>query len=106
MAKVGIRGVFQIWKRDTAKLLHTFIDLGFKAIITCVDAKILDHKFVGMTIDDNFIAELPLNIDPCGENGEFHSFVFDGPIFKERIGFTIGEVVFRDSFYFCDLLSV
>ncbi len=106
LARIGMNGVFQIWKRDTTELLRTFIDLGFKAIVTCVDAKVLHQKFVGRTIDDNFIAELPPNIDPCGENGEFHSFVFDGPIFKERIGFTIGEVVLRDSFYFCDLLPV
>ena len=106
LAKVGMKGVFQIWKRDTAELLRTFIDLGFKAIVTCIDAKVLDQKFVGRIIDDNFLAELPPNIDPCGEKGEFHSFVFDGPIFKERIEFTTGEVVLRDSFYFCDLLPV
>lgn len=106
LAKIGMKGIFQLWKRDTSELLRIFIDLGFKAIITCVDTKVLDQKFVGRIIDDKFLAELPHNIDSCGENGEFHSFVFDGPIFKERIGFTTGEVVLRDSFYFCDLIPV
>jgi uncharacterized protein (TIGR00290 family) len=106
LAKVGMKGVFQLWKMNTTELLRTFIDLGFKAIVTCIDAKVLDQKFVGMIIDEKFLAELPPDIDPCGENGEFHSFVFDGPIFKERIGFTVGEVVLRDSFYFYDLLPV
>ena len=84
LAKIGMKGVFQIWKRDTAELLRTFIDLGFKAIVTCVDAKVLDQKFVGRIIDEKFLAELPPNIDPSGENGEFHSFVFDGPIFQRE----------------------
>lgn len=106
LAKIGMKGIFQLWKRDTSKLLRIFIDLGFKAIITCVDAKVLDQKFVGRIIDDKFLTELPHNIDSCGENGEFHSFVFNGPIFKERIGFTTGDVVLRDSFYFCDLIPV
>ena len=106
LAKVGMKGVFQIWKRNTVELLRIFIDLGFKAIITCVDARVLDQKFVGRIIDDKFLTELPPNIDSCGENGEFHSFVFDGPIFKERISYAIGEIVLRDSFYFCDLLPV
>ena len=106
LARIGMKGVFQLWKRNTAELRRTFIDLGFKAIVTCVDAKVLDQKFVGRIIDDKFLAELPPNTDLSGENGEFHSFVFDGPIFKERISFTIGDVVLRDSLYFCDLLPV
>lgn len=69
----------------TAELAQTFVDLGFKAIVTCVDSKILSKTFVGRMIDDSFLAELPPNVDPCGENGEFHSFVLDGPIFKRRI---------------------
>jgi len=104
LAKIGMNGIFPLWERATTELAHTFIELGFKAIVTCVDGKVLDQQFVGKIVDENFLAELPPNIDPGGENGEFHSFVFDGPVFKEGIGFSIGEVVLRDSFYFCDLL--
>jgi diphthamide synthase (EF-2-diphthine--ammonia ligase) len=87
-------------------VVQALIDLGFKAIVTCVDSKVLDKKFIGRLTDEHFLAELPANVDPNGENGEFHSFVFEGPIFKEKIPYTIGEVVLRDSFYFCDLLPV
>jgi uncharacterized protein (TIGR00290 family) len=100
-----MKGIFPIWKRDTAELAHTFIDLGFKAVVTCVDSKVLDKKFAGRVFDGQFLSELPSTVDPCGENGEFHSFVYDGPIFRERIAFTIGDIVLRDNrFYFCDLM--
>jgi uncharacterized protein (TIGR00290 family) len=79
LARVGMKGVFPIWKKDN--LPQTFIDSGFKAIVTCIDAKALNKKFVGRLIDREFLDELPAGIDPNGENGEFHSFVFDGPIF-------------------------
>ena len=101
LAKVGMKGVFPIWGKDN--LPQTFIDLGFQAIITCVDAKVLDRRFVGKLFDEKFLGELPANVDPNGENGEFHSFVFDGPIFQNMISYEIGKVVKRDSFYFCDL---
>jgi len=104
LAKIGMKGIFSIWKRNTRELVRTFIDAGFRAIVTCVDSKVLDSSFVGREIDDDFIRQLPPHIDPCGENGEHHSFVYSGPIFKKRITFTIGEIVLRDSFYFCDLL--
>ena len=107
LAQVGMKGVFPIWKRDTRELAHTFINLGFKAIITCVDSNALDKRFVGRAYDEQFLSELPASIDPCGENGEFHSFVYDGPIFRERIPFRKGRVVLRDNrFYFCDLVPV
>ncbi len=99
-----MKGIFPIWGRDTAELSRSFIALGFQAIITCIDSKVLDKRFVGRALNEHFLAELPPNVDPGGENGEFHSFVFDGPIFKERIAYTLGESVLRDSFYFCDLL--
>jgi len=101
LEKVGMKGIFPIWKKDN--LPQTFIDLGFKAIVTCIDAKVLDKKFVGILFDKKFLAELPANVDPNGENGEFHSFVFEGPIFRDKIPYKIGKVVKRDSFYFCDL---
>jgi uncharacterized protein (TIGR00290 family) len=106
LAKVGMKGIFPIWKRNTTELAQTFIGLGFKAMVTCVDSKTLNKAFAGRIIDKRFLAELPPNVDPSGENGEFHSFVFDGPIFKWRISHTVGEIVLRDSFYFCDLLPV
>jgi uncharacterized protein (TIGR00290 family) len=107
LSKIDMKGIFPIWKRDTTELANTFIDLGFKAVVTCVDSKVVDKRFVGRVYDVQFLRELPSSIDPCGENGEFHSFVYDGPIFRERISFTIGEIVLRDNrFYFCDLIAV
>lgn len=105
LAKIGMKGIFPLWKRDTTELAHTFIDLGFKAVITCVDSNVLDKKFAGRVFDERFLSELPATVDPCGENGEFHSFVYDGPIFRERIPHRKGEVVLRDNrFFYCDLL--
>ena len=104
--KAGMKAIFPIWGRDTAELTRSFIDLGFKAIVTCVDSKVLDKTFAGRIIDESFLAQLPANVDPCGENGEFHSFVFDGPVFNRRIQYTVGQIVLRDSFYFCDLIPV
>jgi len=104
LARVRMKGIFPIWGK--ADLPPTFIDLGFRAIVTCVDAKVLDKRFVGRLLDREFLAELPANVDPNGENGEFHSFVFDGPIFREKIAFKTGEIVKRDSFYFCDLIPL
>jgi len=107
LAKVGMRGIFPLWKRDTTELANTFINLGFKAIITCVDSKVLGKRFVGRVYDKQFLRELPPNVDPCGENGEFHSFVYDGPIFRRKISFAVGDIVLRDNrFYFCDLIPV
>lgn len=104
LSKIGMKAIFPIWRRDTSELAETFVDLGFKAIVTCVDSKILSQTFAGRMINDSFLADLPPNVDPCGENGEFHSFVFDGPIFEKGISFTVGQIVSRDSFCFCDLI--
>ena len=107
LSKINMKGIFPIWKRDTTELAHTFIDLNFKAVVICVDSNVLDKKFVGRVFDERFLSELPSTVDPCGENGEFHTFVYDGPIFRERILFTIGDIVLRDNrFYFCDLIPV
>jgi len=104
LAKMGMKGIFPLWKRNTTELANTFIELGFKAVITCIDSKVLDKHFVGRLYDLQFISELPATVDPCGENGEFHSFVYDGPIFQKKIVYTLGEVVLRENqFYFCDL---
>jgi len=91
-----IQTVFPIWKRDTKELLNDFLDAGFKTIIVCANSKFFDKDFVGTIIDQHFIDNLPPNVDPCGENGEFHTFCFDGPIFKNPILFDIGEKVYRE----------
>ncbi len=104
LSKLGMKGIFPIWGRDTDELTRSFITLGFQAVITCVDTKVLAQRFLGRMLDGQFLAELPPDVDPGGENGEFHSFVFAGPVFKDRIAYTLGETVQRDSFYFCDLL--
>jgi len=104
LSKMGMKGIFPIWRRDTRELAHTFIDLGFSAVITCVDSSVLDKTFIGRAFDESFLSQLPSTVDPCGENGEFHSFVYDGPIFREPILHTKGEVVLRENrFYYCDL---
>jgi uncharacterized protein (TIGR00290 family) len=104
LAKLGMRGIFPLWKRDTRELAQSLAPLGFRAVTTCVDTQQLDSRFVGRNIDASFLAELPDTVDPCGENGEFHSFVSDGPIFKNRIPYTLGEKVLRDNrFFYCDL---
>jgi uncharacterized protein (TIGR00290 family) len=95
LAELNLNGVFPLWGRNTRELIETFIQLGFKTIITCVNEKYLDQSFAGRIIDESFLRDLPPNVDPCGENGEFHTFVFDGPIFKAPIFFTKGEVVYR-----------
>jgi uncharacterized protein (TIGR00290 family) len=95
LSEINLKGIFPLWKIPTDKLIREFIDLGFKAIITCVNEKYLDKSFVGRVIDYDFLKDLPNNVDPCGENGEFHSFVFDGPIFKEPILFEKGEIVYK-----------
>jgi uncharacterized protein (TIGR00290 family) len=104
LAQIGMEAIFPLWKRDTTELIRSFIDLGFEALITCVDSKALDSYFAGRLINGDFVSSLPPHVDPNGENGEFHSFAIDGPIFKQRINVYTGEVVLRDSFYFCDLL--
>jgi uncharacterized protein (TIGR00290 family) len=104
LSKIGMQGIFPLWKRATAELARTFINLGFKAVVSCVDSNILDKGFVGRAFDKQFLSELPPNVDPSGENGEFHSFVYDGPIFREKIPYELGEIVLKENrFYYCDL---
>ena len=95
LESVGLKAVFPLWKKDTRELIDEFIHLGFKAIVVCTNSKYLDDSFCGRLIDKNFIADLPEQVDPCGENGEFHTFVFDGPIFNKPVHFEIGEKVKR-----------
>jgi uncharacterized protein (TIGR00290 family) len=101
---LDIKAIFPLWGENTKHLAEKFIELGFKAIITCVDSHSLNKKFIGLNYNQNFLKSLPENIDPCGENGEFHTFVYDGPFFSKPIQFQKGEIVFRENrFYFIDL---
>jgi len=95
LAEMNLKAVFPLWKIPTKQLIREFIDLRFKAVVVCVNDKFLDRSFVGRLIDDSFLEDLPSNVDPCGEYGEYHSFVYDGPIFKKPIAFTVGEIVYR-----------
>jgi uncharacterized protein (TIGR00290 family) len=103
MAKAGMSGVFPIWKRDTRELSRQIIALGFKAILSCVEAKV-GPGFVGREYDESLLEDLPQGIDPCGEYGEFHSFVYDGPCFQRAVPVRAGEIVMRDERYYADLL--
>ncbi|MFH6991273.1 diphthine--ammonia ligase [Flavobacterium sp. FlaQc-48] len=93
--KIGFEAVFPLWKIPTQDLIQEFIALGFKTIVVCVNERYLDKSFVGRIIDQDFINDLPENVDVCGENGEFHTFTFDGPVFSKPIQFEIGEIVYR-----------
>ena len=125
LKEVGLIARFPLWKRDTTELMREFIDLGFKTVVVCTKSEVLGEEFAGRVIDKQFLKDLPKNVDPCGENGEFHTFVFDGPIFKEPIKYTLGEKVFKEyaapkdendtcfstsiskkvsGFHFCDLI--
>jgi len=95
LAEINMKAVFPLWKIPTSQLIRQFVDFGFKAVIVCVNDRFLDKSFVGRVIDDSFLKDLPDNVDSCGEYGEFHSFVYDGPIFKKPIEFQVGEIVHR-----------
>ena len=103
LSEVGMRGVFPLWGRDTTKLARLIVDSGFRAIICTVDPKAMDKSYCGIEFDSDFVSRIPPGVDPCGENGEFHTFVYDGPTFKERIDIKVGDVVLRDGFYFADI---
>jgi uncharacterized protein (TIGR00290 family) len=103
LAKVGMRALFPLWHRNTTRLIHAFIRLGFKAYLSCVEGK-LGESFAGRAINGDLIRELPAGVDPCGEYGEFHSFVYDGPIFRYPLDIAVGEIVLRDTRYYADLL--
>jgi uncharacterized protein (TIGR00290 family) len=124
LGSAGIECIFPIWGKDTGELMKNFIEAGFKAIIVCVNTRFLDKNFCGTFINESFCQDLPSGVDICGENGEFHTFVYDGPIFNHPICFKKGEIVYKEypapktgpnsaaihghegkyGFYFCDLL--
>lgn len=102
--RLSIHGIYPLWLRDSDELADDFIRSGFKAITTCVDSTQLGIEFAGREFDSEFLSNLPSTCDPCGENGEFHTFVYDGPIFKNKIEFDVGNTIMRDSrFYYTDL---
>ena len=105
LAQAGMTGLYPIWMRDTGELVRTFIGLGFRAILCCVDTQAIDASFAGRQIDQALLRDLPDSADPCGENGEYHSFVYAGPIFKRPIPCRAGETVLRTArFNYCDIL--
>jgi diphthamide synthase (EF-2-diphthine--ammonia ligase) len=95
--------VFPIWKVDTRELAARFLEEQFRAIAVCIDPRKLDASFAGRELDASFFLDLPADVDPCGENGEFHTFVFDGPIFRRPIPVEVGAIEKQESFVFCDL---
>jgi uncharacterized protein (TIGR00290 family) len=104
LAGTGIEAVFPLWQEPTDKLVRTMIAHGVRAYVTAVDLAKLPASFAGRVIDDAFLSELPNGVDPCGENGEFHSFVSAGPMLKGEIPVRVGETVVRDGFAYADLL--
>lgn len=111
----GIKAIYPLWKKDTKQLITQFLELGFKTVVVCAKAEYFSEDFVGQTMTQDLINQLPEHVDPCGENGEFHTFCFDGPIFKKPINFELGEKTYREyetpnnnetktGFWFCDIL--
>ncbi len=105
LSRVGKRAIFPLWERDTSVLAREFIADGFEAVLVCVDPRQLDPSFAGRPFDSDLLADLPPDVDPCGENGEFHTFVHAGPIFTTPIACQLGETVTREGFVFCDVLA-
>jgi uncharacterized protein (TIGR00290 family) len=105
LAGAGKEALFPLWGRDTRALAREFVAEGFEAVVCCLDPRKLDASFAGRPYDLDLLADLPDDVDPCGERGEFHTFVHAGPILSEPVGVTVGEVVERDGFVFCDLVA-
>lgn len=108
LAEAGFGGLFPLWKRDTAELVQAVETAGIRAVIVCVDASVLDASFLGRTIDTKLLRDLPPGVDPCGENGEFHTCVVEAPFYREKLRYHVGETVHRSygeerGFYFLDL---
>ncbi len=105
LSAIGMKAVFPLWGTDTKDLARQFTELGFRAIVTCVDTAALPASYAAREYDSSFVSQLPTTVDPCGENGEFHTFVYDGPVFRECIPFVKGQSLLRENrFYYQDLL--
>lgn len=106
LAEIGMIGIFPLWGESTERLVKNFVAEGYTAIVTCVDTKVLPKEFCGRWLDENFLASLPDGVDPCGENGEYHSFVTDAPFFSNPIKVRVGELVQRGDFVYCDVEEI
>jgi uncharacterized protein (TIGR00290 family) len=95
LSEVGLQGVFPLWNQNTHELLAQFIETGFKAVLVCLNENQLPESWAGRELDATILNDLPPSVDPCGENGEYHSFVYDGPIFKKPVAFQKGNVIRR-----------
>jgi uncharacterized protein (TIGR00290 family) len=105
LADIGVEALFPLWGTDTMELAEEMVDVGVRALVTCVDTGQLDGSFLGLQYDREFLEGLPASVDPCGENGEFHTFCWSSPDFRNPLDFTTGETVLReDQFRFLDLL--
>ncbi len=104
LAGTGLAPLFPLWGEDTARLAREMIASGLKATLVCVDPRALEARFAGRTFDGSLLAELPPGVDPCGERGEFHTFAWDGPMFRQPVAVVPGETVIRDGFVFADLV--
>lgn len=102
--RLGFEASFPIWQRDTEQLFRKFVRLGFKARVVCLDPKKLEPSFCGRELSHEFLADLPQQVDPCGERGEYHTFVYDGPLFERPVPVRPGATIFRDEFCFTELL--
>jgi uncharacterized protein (TIGR00290 family) len=105
LSGTGITPIFPLWRRETNALAAEMLDAGIRARITCVDPRKLDQAFAGREFDRAYLEDLPSGVDPCGERGEFHTFAFDGPGFRDSIAVANGEIVERDGFVFADLVA-
>jgi uncharacterized protein (TIGR00290 family) len=105
LATAGKDALFPLWGRDTRALAEEFVDAGFEAVVCCLDARKLDPSFAGRSFDASFLGDLPEEVDPCGEHGEFHTFVHAGPVLAAPVDVVVGETVERDGFVFCDLVA-
>jgi uncharacterized protein (TIGR00290 family) len=105
LAASGRSGLFPLWGQDTTALAKEFVQAGFEAFIVCLNPRVMPASFAGRAYDESLLADLPAGVDPCGENGEFHTFVSAGPVFTEPVACLRGEIVERDGFVFCDLLA-
>jgi uncharacterized protein (TIGR00290 family) len=103
MRNTGVAALFPNWGTPTATLARDLIEKGFRMIVTCVDPRFMPRESAGAAYDDKFLEKLPRGVDPCGENGEFHTFVFDGPIFKKPLDVRVGDIVERNGFVFADI---
>lgn len=104
LSKLAMEGVFPLWMKDTTRLATQFVKDGFKAVVCTVDPRALKKSYCGREFDESFISNLPPSVDPCGEHGEFYTFVYDGPVFEKEVPIRKGEIVLRDGFYFADIL--